>query len=212
VGVAADARNSGLTDGNNPEYYLVRRRGAPEWIDAPANTAVVVRGGPPAGMEALLRSEIAALDPGLPTTVRSFDRHVGSLAAGPRFHAWLLAGFAATGLLLAAFGLYGLVAFLTAQREREFGVRLALGASPRSVVMLMLAEALRWTLGGVALGVVGAAASAHAIRGLLFHVSPANPAPYAIAALILGFVALAAALLASRRAARLDPAVTLRAE
>ena len=128
VGVAADARNSGLTDRNEPEYYLVRHRGSLAYDDIPMASSVVVRAGP--NSAALLRSEIAAMDPALPVVVRSFQRHVGELAARPRFQAWLLALFAGIGMLLAGFGLYGLVSFLVAQREREFGVRLALGRYP----------------------------------------------------------------------------------
>jgi putative ABC transport system permease protein len=115
-------------------------------------------------------------------------------------------------LLVAAFGLYGLVAFLVAQRKREFGVRLTLGATPASLVKMVLGDALRWTAGGIAVGVFGAGAAAWWLRSLLFHVSPADPAPYATAALLLISVALLSALLPSLRAAKLDPAATLRQE
>ena len=113
-------------------------------------------------------------------------------------------------MVLAAFGLYGLVSFLVAQREREFGVRLALGATRAAILRLVLGDALRWTLGGLICGVAGAAAAGRALRSLLFHVSPANPAVYLVGAAVLMVVAMAAALAPSRRAARLDPAITLR--
>lgn len=210
VGVAADARNSGLTDRNDPEYYIARRRGSTEYMDIPMASAILLRGS--AGSAAMLRSEIAALDPALPAVVRSFDQHVGELAARPRFQAWLLALFAGIGMLLAGFGLYGLVSFLVAQREREFGVRLALGATQAGILRLVLGDALRWTLGGLVCGLAGAAAAARALRSLLFHVAPGDPAVYAMAAAMLAALAVAAALLPSRRAARVDPATALRQE
>jgi putative ABC transport system permease protein len=210
VGVAADARNSGLSDRNDPEYYLVRRRGSTASEDLPMTSAVVIRGAPP--VASTLRAEIAAIDPALPVTVRSFDQHVGHLAARPRFQAWLLALFAGIGMLLAGFGLYGLVSFLVAQREREFGVRLALGATRSSILTLVLGDALRWTAGGLALGLAGAAAAARALRSLLFHVSPLDPTVYTIAAVVLATLAAAAAFFPSRRASRADPASTLRQE
>jgi predicted permease len=211
VGVSADARNAGLTDHNDPEYYLVRRHGAEAYEDAPMNTAVIVRGGAATGvMEGWLRSEIAALDPALPPVIQTFEKHVGELAARPRFQAWLLALFAGTGLLVAAVGMYGLVSFLVAQREREFGIRLALGATPAGIVRMILADALGWTAGGLVAGLLGSALAAWSLRGLLFHVSAANPAAYAAAAALLALPAMLAAFLPSRRAARLDPASTLR--
>jgi ABC-type antimicrobial peptide transport system permease subunit len=171
-------------------------------------SAVVVRAGP--NSAAMLRSEIAAMDPALPVVVRSFERHVGELAARPRFQAWLLALFAGIGMLLAGFGLYGLVSFLVAQRESEFGVRLALGATQAGILKLVLGDALRWTSCGLVCGLAGAAAAARALGSLLFHVSPANPVAYAVAATVLAALAIAAALVPARRAARVDPATALR--
>ncbi len=208
VGVAADARNAGLTDHNDPEYYVVRRHGAAAYQDAPQATSVIVRGG----TEALLGGQIAALDPALPAGVRTFSEHVGSLAARPRFQAVLLALFAAIGLLVAAFGVYGLVSFLVAQRAREIGIRLALGARPAGIVRMILGDVLRWTGGGVMVGVAGAAAATHSLRSLLFHVSPADPMAYGLAGAVLILSAIAAALLPSRRAARIDPGIALREE
>lgn len=211
VGVAAEARNNGLTDQNNPEYYVVRRRGAPSYDDAPMGSAIIIRGkSSSAAMKNWLRTEIAALDPVLPAVIRSFDEHIGALAARQRFQAYLLALFAGIGLLLVAFGLYGLVSFLVAQRERELGVRLALGATPAIIVRMIVGDAMRWTLGGLVVGIVCAAAAAHGLRSLLFHVSPADPRPYLLAAVIMTAVALLAAVLPSRRAASVDPATTLR--
>jgi ABC-type antimicrobial peptide transport system permease subunit len=135
---------------------------------------------------------------------------VGELAARPRFQAWLLAGFAGIGMLMAGFGLYGLVAFLVARREREFGVRLALGATQAGILKLVLGDALRWTLGGLVSGLAGAVAAARALGSLLFHVSPADPGVYAMAAVVLITLAMAAAFQPSRRAARVDPATALR--
>ncbi len=211
IGVAADVRNSGLTDRNDPEYYLVRRRGAAAYEDAPLESAVIVRGSN-RSLAAFLRTEIAALDPALPAIFRTFDRHVGELAARPRFQAWLLALFASIGLLLAAFGVSGLVSFLVAQREREFGLRLTLGATRARILGMILADALRWTTGGLMLGLAGAAAAAHSLRSLLFHVSPSDPAAYVAAAAVLTSLSLLAAFVPARRIVRLDPAAALRHE
>ncbi len=214
VGVAADVRNAGLTDRNDAEYYLVRRHGAASaYEDAPAASAVIVRGSArSSAIQGWLRTEIASLDPALPAVILPFEEHIGELAARPRFQAWLLAMFAGIGMILAASGLYGLVSFLVAQRERELGVRLTLGATPAMIVRMIVGDALRWTAGGLVVGIAAAVAAAYSLRSLLFHVSPANPLAYFSAAALLAFIALAAAWVPSRRAARLDPAATLRHE
>ncbi|MBI5281194.1 MAG: ABC transporter permease [Candidatus Solibacter usitatus] len=210
IGIARDARNSGLGDANNPEYYVSRAASSENF----ARTACfVLRGDAPAPViQSWIRSELAALDPTIPVSPRTLDDSIGELAARPRFNALLLSLFAALGLALAATGLYGLISYMVVQRSSEIGVRLALGASPAQVLRSVLAQALRWTSAGLLAGVIGALLAARALRGLLFHVSPHDPAPLAAAAAVLLCCAFLAALLPAFRAARLDPASTLRRE
>lgn len=208
VGIARDVRNGGLADSTSPEYYVPRRI-APDSFFRTAN--FILRGDAPASvMQSWLRAEVAALDRTIPLSPRTLDEWIGELAARPRFHALLLTLFAALGLLLAAIGLYGLMSFLVAQRTSELGVRLALGATPANVTRMLLAQALRFTLPGLLAGLLGATAAARALRTLLFHVSPLAPAPFLSAAALLLLAVLLAAFLPARRAARLDPVVTLR--
>jgi len=208
IGITADVRNAGLADESNPEYYVVRRH-VPE--EAGLTAAVVVRGPQrPAVLASWIRSELAALDGAIPVTPRPFQEHVGELAARPRFQAWLLTLFAGIGLLLASAGLYGLVSYLVVQREREIGVRLALGATPRQIAAMVLGHALRWTAGGLTVGAAGAALAAWGLRRLLFHVSPASPLAFGGAATLLVLLALLAAWAPTRRAAGVDPMLTLR--
>ena len=115
-------------------------------------------------------------------------------------------------LLLAGLGLYGVLAYTVAQRTREIGVRMALGARPIQALVLVARESLAVVGVGVLLGIAGALASARMITGLLFGIGPADPLALLGAALVLGAVSLVATLLPARRAARVDPVVALRAE
>ncbi|WP_321478083.1 ABC transporter permease [uncultured Paludibaculum sp.] len=208
VGIAASVRNGGLTDANHPEYYVVRRHSDE---DALATSSVIVRGqAKPEMLESWIRSEVASLDPVIPPTIQTFDQHLGELAARPRFQAVLLLLFAVIGLILSAAGLYGLISYLAAQREREIGVRLALGATPAQILKMILVHALRWTTAGLTFGIAGAAVAAYALKGLLFHIQPADPVAFGSAALSLGLIAFVASVLPSRRASRVDPMATLR--
>lgn len=130
----------------------------------------------------------------------------------PRFNVVLLTSFAVLGLLLSAAGLYGVIAFSVSQRAREMGIRLALGASPQGLLRLVLGEGARLTMTGLLLGLAGAAAATRALRGLLYDVGPWNGQTFAVAALVLGVVAMAASVVPALRAMRSDPALTLRDE
>ncbi len=114
------------------------------------------------------------------------------------------------GVAIAAVGLFGIMSFLVAQRAREVGLRMALGATPASIVRLTLAWAARWTALGIALGAAASLLAARLLRSLLFHVGPGDPAALAAAAAVLCAIALLAAAAPARRASRLDPVHTLR--
>jgi ABC-type antimicrobial peptide transport system permease subunit len=150
----------------------------------------------------------------MPVNIETLDQRVGKLAERPRFNALLLGLFAGMGLMLAAIGLYGVMSFLVAQRTREIGIRMALGATPGAVARLVLAHAARWTAAGAVLGAIGSLWAARLLDALLFHVSAKDP--WTLASVIAGAIAvllgtaLAAAWIPSRRAARVDPMQALR--
>ena len=210
IGVAGNVKNSGLMERDDPEFYVVRHH-APERF---GRTATAILRGPidPSALARWVRADVAALDPGLPVNIETFNQRVGKLAQRPRFNAWLLGLFAAMGLLLAAIGLYGVISFLIAQRTREIGVRMALGATPGAVVRLVLGHAARWTLAGAALGVIGSWFTARLLAAMLFHVSPHDAWILAAAVALLWVIAMLAAWVPSRRAARVDPMQALRQE
>ena len=134
-------------------------------------------------------------------------------ARGPaRALSILIAMFAAVALLLAAVGIYGVMTYLVAQRTREIGIRMALGASARTVVAMVVGRGLALTLAATLLGMAGAAALTRTLATLLFGVGPLDPLTFAAAAALLGGVALLACYLPARRAARVDPVVALAEE
>jgi predicted permease len=210
IGVAADVKNGGLTVAPDPEFYLpwkldpdgYFRRGH-LLLRTPQN---------PQALERWVRSEVAAVDPTVPVKIETMSQRVGKLADRPRFNAILLSIFAAMGVLLAAIGMYGVVGFLVAQQTREIAVRMALGATPRGILRLVLSSVARWTISGAVLGLLGAWLGARLLESLLFQVRSHDPLPLALALVILLAVALLAAWLPARRAMRVDPMVALRYE
>ena len=140
------------------------------------------------------------------------EDRVGDSWARTRFNATLMGSFALLALLLAAGGIYGIIAHSVSQRTRELGVRVALGATTGHVVRLVVGHGLRLALVGVTVGVAAAFALSRLVRALLFGVSPADPLVFAGQAVLLVGVALLASYLPARRAARMDPLAALRAE
>lgn len=159
-----------------------------------------------------IREEFRRLDPRLTVQIDTLDQRVGKLQSRPRFQTLLLGGFALSGLLLAAIGLYGVVALLVAQRTPEIGVRMALGATPGDVLRMVLSQAGIWLAVGLAAGLAAAAVSAKLIESLLYGTTPRDPLPIAGAVLALSVATLVAGWLPARRAARVEPVTALRYE
>jgi putative ABC transport system permease protein len=208
IGVAGNVKNGALMEPDDPEFYVARKH-SPEQF---GRTATAILSGPmdTAAMARWVRVEVASLDPALPVNIETLDQRVGKLAQRPRFNAWLLGLFAGMGLFLAAIGLYGVISFLVAERTQEIGVRMALGATPGAVVRMVLGHAARWILAGAALGVIGSLSAARLLDAMLFHVSARDPRILAAALAALCAIAMLAAWVPSRRAARVDPMQALR--
>jgi putative ABC transport system permease protein len=208
IGVVGDVRSRNPAQAPGPQFYLSAHR----WV---WNTmTVVIRSNQPADAVApLLRAELRALDPALPLfEVRTLEQGIGLALAPRRVSALLLGAFAGLAVLLTAIGLFALVAQTVAQRTREVGIRIALGATPRAVVLPLLRDTLRLTGIGVGFGVVVAAAAAWRLRRSLPDVLPFDPLALGAAALALFLVAAFAGYVPVRRAVRVDPVVALRAE
>lgn len=208
VGVAADVKNGGLAETPDPEYYRLRMNDASQ---LPRGAVAIFRTAlDPATLSRWIRREVADLDPTLPVTVETMDARVGRFTGRPRFIALLVSLFAACSLLLAAAGLYGVLSFLVAQQTREIGVRVAMGARPRDIVLQVQRHAGAWTTAGILAGIAGAFAVTRLIQGLLFEVAPYDPLSLAAAVVTLLAISSIAAWAPSRRAARVDPIVALR--
>ena len=208
VGVVGDVHGFGLDQDAVPEIHF-------PYTQVPvSNMAIIVRtDASPSALASAAKRELGALDPTLPLAdIRSLESLVSDSISQPRFYMVLLGVFASIALLLAAIGVAGMMSFAVAQRTREIGIRVALGASRRGVVRLVLREAMRLAIAGVVMGGLVAVALSRAMASLLFGIGVRDPATFAIAAMVLAGVAFAATLLPARRAASVDPATALRAD
>jgi predicted permease len=208
VGIVGDVRDSDLTQQVQPGIYL------PHTQRPSRQMSLVLRTGTdPMRLVPAVRREVQGLDPDLPIfNARTLEQMVGESVSQPRFYMLLLAIFAATALALSAVGIFGVMSYMVAQRTREIGIRMALGAAPRAVLRMVVGGAVVLALLGVGLGLVGALAGSRLLAALLFGVSPTDPTTLASVAAILTGVAIAASYLPARRAVRVDPMVALRGE
>ena len=213
VGIAGDVKyvqDNGFVQTADPEYYVPRKHALP---DAWNYSIVILRTSlNPATIGAWMRSAVASLDPAVPVTINTMGHRVEQLEARPRFNTALLGIFAAIGLLLAAVGTYGVLSFLVTQRTREIGVRTALGAQPRDVANLIVSEAVKLTLAGVAAGIAGAVATTRLMTAMLFGVRTTDAWMFVSVTILLATVALLACWIPARRAMGVDPIVALRHE
>jgi predicted permease len=214
VGVARDVRPEALSEAPRPTYYLLNTQFAAMTGIADAGATFVLRtAGDPAALANPTRAVVRALDPELALDrVRTLESVVRESVARPRFTAAVLGAFGLSALALAVVGVYGVLSYATARRRREMAVRMALGARPDGVRRLVLRSGLRLAAAGVAAGLAAAAAGGRVLGGLLYEVSPTDPATLAAVALVLLGAAGAASWLPARRATRVSSAEALRGE
>ena len=208
VGVAEDVRQLGLDSSPLPEMYRPYSQAA-----APVMTVVAKTSGAPLLWATAMRSAIRRVDLTLPTAnVRAMDDVIAESVEWRQTPMRLLSGFAVVGLLLAGVGIYSVLAYYVSQRTREFGLRVALGASRRTLVRLVLAQSMLPVTGGVVLGIAGSVWAGRLLSSFLYQVQPGDPIVVAAVVALLALVALASSWVPARRAAAIDPATALRDE
>ncbi|HET7452451.1 MAG TPA: ADOP family duplicated permease, partial [Thermoanaerobaculia bacterium] len=208
VGVVGDSRFTALDDSVSPTIFL------PEEQQSNPFMTVLVRGaGTAASLAPAIRQIVHGLDPELPVAeLRPMDEVLADSLKRPRFFSTLLGLFSALALVLAAIGVYGLLHYTISRRTREIGIRIALGGRPLDVFRLVMARGMAPVAAGALFGVAGAVAAGRVLKSLLFGVAAADPWSLGGALGLLAGAALLACALPARRAARIDPAVALRAE
>jgi putative ABC transport system permease protein len=208
AGIVGDVKFTSLTKDADPEFYVPYRQSAQSDMVLTVRTA-----SDPLLLASALREAVHQTDAAQPvskvtTMAQLLDYSVGT----PRLAAALLTIFGAIALLLAAVGIYGVIAFSVARRTREIGVRIALGAGGRDVLRMVVGQAVVLAVIGVAVGIAGALALTSAIQGMLFGVTATDPLIYASVSLLLIVIAALAAYIPARRASRLSPSIALRYE
>jgi putative ABC transport system permease protein len=208
VGIVRDIREEGLLDVPAPQFFR------PYAEDPWTQMSVMVRTrGDTSGVVSAARKVVHDIDPSIPLySVQTMDSIIEGVMASNRAFRNLLGAFALVALLLAIAGLYGITAFVVAQRTREIGLRVALGAEPATVAALVLRQAATLAVIGAAIGIVTAVGAARWLSSTMYGVSASEPAVYAAAAIALGVATVAAAWGPARRAARVDPILALRTE
>ncbi|HEV2735574.1 MAG TPA: FtsX-like permease family protein, partial [Longimicrobiaceae bacterium] len=209
VGVVGDVREQALDSEPKPTFYGFSRQRA----GAAATFHVVMAGRvDPATAIPVARAALRELAPDVPPRFRTIEEVFSSNLAARRFSLLLLGAFAAAALLLAVIGIYGVISYTVAQRTREFGIRMALGARPGDVRRLVVREGTTLALGGAALGIAGALAATRLLASLLYGVSTTDAATFLAVPLLLVAATLLASWIPARRATRTDPMAALRAD
>jgi putative ABC transport system permease protein len=207
VGVVGDTRNISMSEELPTVYY------SSSWRLWPSMDVAVRTAAGPESVLSAVRDRIRALDPQLPiATVQTMEAAMASNVSQPRFNAVLLIAFAGIALLVAAVGIYGVLAYSMRQRRKEIGVRMALGARIADVLESVMASGMRLVLAGIALGAAASFFLAKALASQLYGVSAADPVTFAAAVAVLAVVALAACFVPAWRATHVEPLAALRDE
>ncbi|MBO0861500.1 MAG: ABC transporter permease [Chloracidobacterium sp.] len=211
IGVVADVKRYGLESQAVSEEYHSSLQNA-EVIGG--NIRLVVRAASdPLKLAPAVRQQVWAINANMPVVdVMTMEQRVAQSVAPRRFQMLLFGAFAALALSLAAVGVYGVISHSVSLRTHEIGIRMALGAKPRDVLRMVVAQGMRLALVGLAIGLTGAFALTRLMASLLFSVSPADPATFAVVSMLLAGVAFLATYLPARRATRVDPMIALRHE
>ena len=209
VGVVRDIKGRNLFESPGPMLYL------PLWQHYQPNVVLHVRTttGSAARLMPMLSAEVAALDKDLPLyAVKTLDEHVTATLTPQRLLAYLVSGFGVLALLLAAIGLYALLAYTVSERTQEIGIRMALGAQKRDVMRLFIGWGIKLAISGIVVGLAGAAGLTQLMKSLLFGVSPLDPLTLTTMPVLLFAAALLACCIPAYRAAGADPKIALRYE
>jgi putative ABC transport system permease protein len=208
VGVVRDVKEFGPIEETPPEFYL------PCLQNPSALMRLVVRTeGQPINLASTIRDEVLAVDADQPVTeIKSMKEFISESVFRRRFNTALLGVFAAIALVLAIVGVYGVMSYTVTQRKREVGIRMALGASTRDVLSMIVCHGMKLCLAGVAIGLAGAIALAGVVRTLLFGVSTTDTFTFVIVAFLLATMSLVACYVPARRATKVDPIDALRCE
>ncbi len=208
VGIVGDVRQLGLDAEPRPELFLPYTQCPPDEMTFVLRTIVEPHSLIPAA-----KKEIWRVDPDLPVTdIKTMNDWISLETAPRRFVLLLIAGFALLAVALAAIGIYGVVSYSVKQREKEIGIRMALGAARRGVIMLVIRQSVPWLAAGIVAGMAGAAGLTRLLASHLYGVQPRDPATFIWAGFVLAVVALAANAVPARRATRVDPMEALRHE
>jgi predicted permease len=214
IGVVTDIKNHGSNVATKPEvYFLHTSQPSGLWADFRSMTLIVRTAGGPQQTVGAIRGELKNLDPDLPVyKVQTLDQIVAASVSQTRFPTLLLSIFAGLALLLAAVGVYGVLAYTVEQRKHEIGVRMALGAPQAQILRLFLGQGVKWAVLGGGAGLLIAFILVRFMRSMLFEVGPHDPRIFGSGAAMLAIVVLMACYLPARRATKIDPIAAVRNE
>jgi putative ABC transport system permease protein len=213
VGVVGNVKHRGLDIQDSPELYIPAFQPLFDDGSVPALYVAVRTATDPLQLAPAMRGEVSAIDSDQPVySLMTMDQRISDSIAPRRFNMFILGLFAGLALILAAIGIYGIMAFSVVQRTREIGVRMALGASTQDVLKLVMRNGFKLALIGIVVGLLAAFAATRVLASLLYDVSATDPVIFLIDAVLLAIAALLACYIPARRATKVDPLVALRYE